>query len=243
MRGGASPGDAARSGDPADRPRRVICLGAAAIGHDFAVDAIPARPIKVQATAYRETCAGLAARAAVAIAGLGHAARLLARIGDDANGARLGDRLARAGVDIAALRRCPGARTASVATIADPAGARLIASFPGAGLDEDPGWLALDPLAPADAVLVDGHWPAGARALLRAARALGVPGILATDAEPATPDPGLASLADHAIAAPRSAADGVFLGAYALAIARGRTPAQARRHADAAPTDATGSAP
>jgi sulfofructose kinase len=211
--------------DP-DARRRIVCLGAAAIDHVFAVDAIPPRPTKVQATSHRECVGDGAAMAALTIAALGHAAAYWGRVGGDTNGARILARLTDAGVDCATTRRVAGARTATAAAIIDPAGRVLLASFPGAGLGDDPGWLPLETLGRIDAVLADTSWPAGARSLLRAARAFGVPSVLAANAEDRVRHAELVALADHApIAATRSA----FHGVYALAIARGCAPEDAAR--------------
>jgi sulfofructose kinase len=216
--------------------RRIVCLGAAAIDHVFTVDTIPPRPTKVQATSHRARAGDGAATAALTIAALGHAAIFWGRIGCDANGARILARLADAGVDCAAMRRVAGARTATAAAIHDAAGRRLLASFPGAGLGDDPGWLPLEALAGMDAVLADTSWPAGARSILGAARARGVPSVLVADAEDRMRHAALVALADHAPAGPSGSA---FHGAYALAVAEGCAAEDAARRAAGA-TEPTG---
>jgi sulfofructose kinase len=181
-------GDTARPlEDPTGDDRcRVVCLGDVSIERIFRVDAIPDRPIKVQARAYRERCGGLAARAAGAIAALGHAASLHGRLGDDADGARILAHLARAGIDVAGVRRIPGARTPGTATIEDAAGLRLRALFGGSGLAGGASGIVVHSRAHVGAVLVDARWPQDALALLDAARARSVPGVLAADSgEPA----------------------------------------------------------
>ena len=222
--------------------RRVVCLGAAAIDHVFTVDAIPPRPTKVQATSYRERLGGGAAIAALTVAELGHMAADWGRLGDDANGARILAWLRRAGVDCTVVRRIAGGKSATAAAIHDAAGDRLRAGFAGGGLDDDPAWLPLDTRArtdaglaailPADVVLVDASWPAGARGLLRAARATGVPSVLVARADMDEPAciAELAALADHAPVATARDGEG-FHGAFALAVARGLDAAQARRFA------------
>ena len=159
----------------------VICLGAAVVDRVYAVEAIPATPQKVQAHDYRERCGGIAATAAVAIASLGHAAVLWGRVGDDASAALLLDALARHGVAIGAVRQIPGAKTPSAAVIVDAQGERLLAVFPGSGLENDPNWLPLDDLTRAGALLVDARWPEGALHALRAAKRCGVPSVLDAD--------------------------------------------------------------
>jgi sulfofructose kinase len=194
-------GDTARPlEDPTGDDRcRVVCLGDISIERIFRVDAIPDRPIKVQARAYRERCGGLAALAARAIVALGHAASLHGRLGDDADGARILARLAQAGIDADGVRRIPGARTAGTATIEDPAGRRLRALVGGSGLAGGSSGIQADACARVGAVLVDARWPQDALALLDAARARRVPGVLAADAGEPAAIAALAPLAGHVI--------------------------------------------
>ncbi len=206
--------------------RRILCLGGTSVDHVFGVDAIPARPIKVQAISYLERCDGDAAMAACAIAARGHAARFWGRFGTDANGRRLAARLARAGVALDTAGTRTAGRTATAAAIVDAAGRRRVARFRGAGLDDDPGWLPLSEVARADAVLVDAGWTAGAEALLRAARDAGVPGVLVAGGGDRGPVADLSALADHTLA-PAGDPGGAFHGAFAIAIARGATGAEA----------------
>jgi sulfofructose kinase len=212
--------------------RRVVCLGAAAIDHVFTVAAIPPRPTKVQATSHRERQGGDAATAALTIAALGHAAAYWGRVGCDANGARVLARLTDAGVDCATVRRVADAKTATAVAVRDDGGRQLVASFAGAGLGDDPDWLPLDALAGVDAVLADTSWPAGARSLLRAARASGVPSVVIARADVDDPTcvAELAALADHAPVAATGCGEG-FHGAYALAVARGLGALEAMRFA------------
>ncbi len=173
----------------------VICLGAAVVDRVYTVDAIPSTPQKVQAHDYRERCGGIAATAAVAIAALGHSAVYWGRLGDDGSADLLLQALAQHGVTIGALRQKPGGKTPSAAVIVDAQGERMLAVFPGSGLEDDPGWLPLADLSQADALLVDARWPQGALHALRAARSRGLPSIL--DADLGEP-PVLAALAGEA---------------------------------------------
>jgi sugar/nucleoside kinase (ribokinase family) len=169
---------------------RILCLGGTAVDHVFGVDAIPARPIKVQAISYLERCDGVAAMAACAIAARGHAVRFWGRFGADANGRRLAERLARAGIELDAAGSRTAGRTATAAAIVDAAGRRLVARFRGAGLDDDPGWLALadHPLAPAGD---PGGWFHGAFVIAIARGATGAEALaIATAAAADRPAPG-----------------------------------------------------
>lgn len=215
---------------------RILCLGGTAVDHVFGVDAIPARPIKVQAISYLERCDGVAAMAACAIAARGHAVRFWGRFGADANGRRLAERLARAGIELDAAGSRTAGRTATAAAIVDAAGRRLVARFRGAGLDDDPGWLPLNEVARADAVLVDAGWMAGAQTLLRAARDGRVPSVLVAGKGDPGPVADLSALADHTLA-PAGDPGGRFHGAFVIAIARGATGAEALAIATAAAAD------
>lgn len=178
---------------------RIICLGTAVIDRVFAVDAIPATPIKVQASDYRERCGGVAATAAVAVAALGHEAVYWGRLGDDAIAARLLEVLAQHGVDAQAVRRIPGGKSPTAAVIVDRNGERLLAAFRGSGLGDDPSWLPLGELDRADALLVDTRWLDGTIAALDAARARGVPSVLDADLGEPPILAALAARSDHTI--------------------------------------------
>jgi sulfofructose kinase len=174
---------------------KIICLGAAVIDRVYAVNHIPSTPQKVQAHDCRDRCGGIAATAAVAIARLGHLAVFWGRLGDDAGAALILAALERHGVAIGAVRCSPGGKTPSAAVIVDAQGERLLAAFPGSGLEDNPDWLPLGDLAGADALLVDTRWPQGALHALRAARSRGLPSVLDADlGDPAL----LASLTEQA---------------------------------------------
>src|SRR4051812_38161425 len=125
---------------------RIVCLGIVTLDRIWQLDEIPATPVKIVATGFRETGGGMAATAAVAIAALGGRPALWSRIGDDATGARLRDELARLGVDTDGIRSIPGAATPCSAALVDGRGERLLAVFRGSGLADEPGWLAFGSL-------------------------------------------------------------------------------------------------
>src|SRR5262245_29925386 len=178
---------------------RVVCLGNGVIDRVFEVDAIPARPLKVVARGYRESGGGIAATAAVAVAALGGAASWWGRLGDDAVGARVLALLESRGVDVRGVPRAAGARSPTAAVIVDRDGERLLAAFPGRGLDDDPGWLPLDRLDGAGAALADARWAAGSEALLAAAASRGVPRVMDLDLGERATLLGFCARADHAI--------------------------------------------
>lgn len=155
---------------------RVVCLGSAVLDHGFAVDEVPIAPAKARARAYRARVGGMAANAAIAVARLGGAASLVARLGDDANGAAARDELAAEGVDVAAVRLFPGARSPVSAVLVDQRGERVTIGWRGEALPADPGWLPS--LAGAAALHCDPRWPEGAARALEDAAARNIPSVL-----------------------------------------------------------------
>jgi sulfofructose kinase len=176
----------------------VVCLGHAALDRVYTVDAIPATPTKVRATAYREVGGGMAANAACAIARLGGRVAFWGRAGDDAAGAAMAQEFASYGVDASAFRRLPGCRSSQSAIIVDAHGERLIVSHHG-DVPDDASWLPLATLRDTRAVLADVRWPAGARAMFGAAREAGVPRVLDADVADGAVIDELLRLADHVV--------------------------------------------
>lgn len=177
----------------------LICLGHAALDHIYRIEVFPPAPVKLRALAALEAGGGMAATAAVAAARLGARVAFWGRVGDDRAGETIRAGLADEGVDVAGLRRIPGAVSSTSAIIVDRAGERLIVNYRGEGLDADPTALPLAKVARADAVLADLRWPEGALALFRAARAAGVPTVLDIDADPGPQLGALLRLTDHAV--------------------------------------------
>lgn len=177
----------------------VVCCGAATLDVIFRVEALPAGPGKLLPLEMIEVAHGMATSAAAAVARLGGSARLVARVGDDAGGARFVADLTQAGVDCAAVRRVPGARTPLCAVLVDAAGERLVVPYYDPALGPAADWLPLDMVAVADAALVDVRWPEGAGAVLDAARAAGIPAVLDADVGPRETIMSLAERASHAV--------------------------------------------
>ena len=88
---------------------RLICLGLAALDWIWHVAELPAAGKKARATAFEEAGGGMAATAAVTAARLGAHVALWSRVGEDSAGEAIRAGLAREGVDIANVRRFPGA--------------------------------------------------------------------------------------------------------------------------------------
>ncbi|MCB1338132.1 MAG: sugar kinase [Maritimibacter sp.] len=163
----------------------VLCVGLATLDFVFRLDALPDRPRKYQAETARMVGGGGAANAAVAIARLGGAAILSARIGDDPVGALILADLAAEGVDTRHVRPRPDTGSAWSSVCIDAAGERQIVNYRGSGPTPEIGWV--DTHSELDAVLADTRAPEAARAALNAARARGLPGVLDGEA-PVAPD-------------------------------------------------------
>lgn len=164
---------------------RVICLGLSAFDVTWEVEALPAGGGKTRAVDLREGGGGMAANAAVAIARLGGQAQFWGRAGQDGAGRAMRDELQGLGVDVSNFRLFEGARSSVSGVVVDAQGERMIVNFRGAGLPDGAGWLPLQDVRGAAAVLADPRWPEGARALFEAAREHAVPSVLDADmAEP-----------------------------------------------------------
>jgi sulfofructose kinase len=165
----------------------------------YRVPTIPATPTKVLATAFFECTGGMAANAGVAIARLGGSTHYWGRVGDDALGARILKQLADEGIDVSVTRRVPGCVSPSAAIVVGDDGERLVCVYNDPRLDADPSWLPLDQVSAFDAVLADVRWPAGAAAMLDAARAAGRIAVFDGDVGPPDTLVTLARRATHAI--------------------------------------------
>lgn len=183
-----------RSRDP-----EVICLGLTALDHIWTLDSLPGSAGKHRAASFESAGGGMAATAAVAVALLGGRARFWGRAGEDAAGLAMRREMALEGVDVTQFRLFKGAQSSVSGVLVDAQGERLIVNFRGADLPADPGWLPVEDIAGAGAVLADPRWPEGAAHAFAAARRLGVPTIL--DADVAEPEvfERLLPLTDHAI--------------------------------------------
>ena len=186
---------------PAAPPRRprAVALGAICATRIFQVDTIPAPPAKVLAQRLVQVIDGMALSAACAFARLGGQAAIWARCGDDAQGEATRAALQAEGIDVEHLHVVPGSASSQAAVIVDGRGERLVIPFHDPAVDRSTGWLPLERVREADIVLVDVRWDEGAEALLRAARAAGVPGMLDGDTAPPGVLARLVPLASHAV--------------------------------------------
>jgi sugar/nucleoside kinase (ribokinase family) len=175
----------------------VLCLGMSALDAIYRVAAIPSAPTKILASDYLECGGGMAANASVAVARLGGQSHYWGRLGDDPLGTRILAQLAAEGVDTAGVRRIAGCVSPSAAILVADDGERLVCAYNDPKLDADASWLPLARIAGFSAVLADVRWPAGAAAVLDAARASGIPAVLDGDIGPAEVLEDLAGRATH----------------------------------------------
>jgi len=165
------------------RPVVLACVGHAALDHVFEIDAFPAHPTKTPARAYRMQVGGMAANAALAAARLGARTRLYARVGDDAAGEFIRERLQAEGVDCLAVEPVPGAASSVSSIVVDAAGERQIFNCRGDALARAHP-LDVRTLEGAAALLVDPRWMAGAIDALRWASQRDVITVLDADVAP-----------------------------------------------------------
>jgi sulfofructose kinase len=161
--------------------KRVLCIGHAVQDYVFHVPQLPQRAEKYRADAF--TCAGggPAATAAVAVARLGGAAQLVARVGADPIADAIEHELRSYGVDCRYLRRIDGCSSSISAVFIDAQGERMIVNHVDTKLARDPMWLGEIDVTTADAVLADTRWPEGAAELLGRARRAGKIAVLDAD--------------------------------------------------------------
>ena len=158
------------------RPR-LLCTGIAVWDRILAVPALPAGPSKNFAASVFESGGGPAATAAVAIARLGGEVNLFARIGDDIEGGRIAETLAKDGVDTGNLEIVPGARSMTATVLRDPRGERIIVTHGDPRLGVKPSL----PPGRFDIVLGDCRWPDATEA---AFTTYAVPRVLDADRTP-----------------------------------------------------------
>lgn len=177
----------------------VVCCGAATCDVLYQVERLPLGPGKILPKAMLEVAHGMATSAATTVARLGGRARLIARIGDDHRGSCFLREITEAGVDCTMVHAVAGAPSPTSAVLIDAEGERLVVPYYSPALGDDAGWIPLDQVAAADAVLADVRWPAGAAAVLDAARAAGRPAVLDGDVGPPDVVLDLAARASHAV--------------------------------------------
>ena len=182
------------------KQKRILCIGNSVLDQVYTVPRLPKEPGKNFATAFLEVGGGPAATGSVAVARLGHYAKLWSRIGDDAAADSIQKELRHYGVDTGGMYRAPGVVSPIAAVIVDGEGERTIVCFNDKNLPLDAHWLPLDEVASFDCVLGDVRWARGVAETFTKAAACGVPTVFDGDLCPDEEDiRTLAALAGHAI--------------------------------------------
>ena len=181
------------------RHGRVTCVGMSGLDRIMRVAAFATEATKLYASGYDEIGGGPAATAAVTVQRLGGAARLVARVGDDATGIAIRAELVGHGVDVSLMRTLPGARSAASNVAVDDRGERQITHFAGQGLDVDADWVDAATMVDTDVVLADMGWCRGAERALGLAAAAGIPTVLDADLSVDRRAVELLAMAEHVV--------------------------------------------
>ncbi len=153
---------------------------------------------------YKVEGGGLTGTSLVAAARLGARTKMLGRIGDDDVGDLIVDGLEQEGVDTSDLIRVPGGKSYfSIIHVDADTAERTIYGRADADIDCSTGLISLEVLQGADALLLDPHWPEGARVVARRARDLGIPIVLDSSIKPGTQD--IVAMCDYPVIPRKSA--------------------------------------
>jgi sugar/nucleoside kinase (ribokinase family) len=177
----------------------VTCVGLAV--QDYVFDIGP--PIipghKNFARSFTPVGGGPAANAAVTVAKLGGASRLVTQLGTDTVGDSIVRDLALCNVDVSRIRRIPGIPSPVSAVLVDEMGERTIVNHtPEAFLKTTDAITGVD-LAGTHVVLTDLRWPAGARSAISGAQTLGIPSVVDFDLTNGEPSNDIVETATHVI--------------------------------------------
>jgi len=155
-----------------DRP--IVVVGGPALDMEARVPYFPAVDGNVVATALSRHPGGVGANIAVGLARLGNPVILLGATGDDDTGAFLRDKLAQAGVDVAAMLIRPNTPTHSCFIAITPDGERVIYGLPGASSLETSGEINRDVIRAASTLHIGPAYREVALAAIATARESGV---------------------------------------------------------------------
>ncbi len=160
----------------------VLLAGVAVVDFVFLVDEMPNKPEKYRARDSSIVGGGCAASAAVAVARLGGRAQLASRLGADRIGEIIRSDLVSDGVDCRYIQSFPEARSPYASVLIDKTGERQIVSFRDPNIPADAEWLTSQLGSGFDAAMADTRWPAGALAIMTAAREQSKPGVVDAEA-------------------------------------------------------------
>jgi sulfofructose kinase len=184
----------------------VACMDYIAVARD--VDAVGYSRIE----SYTVCGGGITGTSCVAASRLGADVRFLSRLGDDEVGDQILQTLISEEVDVSDVIRVPGGKSLFSWIRVDPeSGERFIFSRHDTDVDCPVDLIPLGDIRQADTVLLDDHWPEGARYVASEAKSGGVPIVCDLRLRPANYD--LMPLIDYAI---------ISLG-YALTVSRDGT--------------------
>jgi len=179
--------------------RRLVILGQAFLDTIVYLPFIPTEPIKLRPQNVLKTGGGIAATAAFTTARLGADTTYWGRLGQDDTGDQILARLKAEGVDVNDVRRIEGGVSPIGTILVSSGGERSAFGFIGRGLEDDGGWLPLDKLDGADAVLADYSWWEGAAQIFKAARERGIVSVLDADVGDMEAVEKLLALPDHIV--------------------------------------------
>lgn len=155
-----------------------MAFGSAAFDLLMSVEVLPGSNQRVKALKAMAGGGGPAATASVALASLGASTQLVTAVGDDLIGKLVLDELAERGVDVSHAQRISGVNSTSAAVLIEPSGDRSMAVYDGCINAINLDALALDRLADARSILMDGNNTALVLRVAAAARNAGVPVLL-----------------------------------------------------------------
>ena len=109
-----------------DEPPLFLCVGDLDVDVLIEVDRLPTRDGKVNGVVKQKTPGGMAGNVAAALARLGSRVRVLARVGDDADGAFAVESLEQVGVDTSFVSRLAAVATFSCISLLTPDGEKSL---------------------------------------------------------------------------------------------------------------------
>ena len=163
----------------ATKKKQILVCGITVLDFVHSVESMPDKAEKYVSHDSSIVIGGCAANASIAISRLGGSCRLLSRLGKDAIGSIIIEKLQAEKVDCSLLSISSAGSSPYSSILVDSNGERQIINYRGKSLALDTPTLDSD--TEVDAILVDTRWDTGAIALLEAAHQRQIPGIV--DAE------------------------------------------------------------
>lgn len=201
----------------------ILCVGACAWTTIFRVSHLPQGSAKLLPDDAVQLGDGLSASAGCAVVQLGGRAEFWTRVGDDANACYAIASLVEAGLDCSGVTFVDGVKGSFRSVIVEPSGERFVISQTDDALQADIGALPLERIARGEfsAVLTELNWP-DAGAVLDAARAARIPGILAVDGSEPNALQDVAARASHVLHSQSGLAAHVGAGTASAQLERAR---------------------